>query len=275
MKQTLFSHYNPLNKKVFFLLSLFLIPAAVSLSGEPSFGPNGAALYHKHCWACHRDPNKLKADANIIDIMRNPMPTMPKFDRDKINDPDARAIVDFIRHGAGNIKEASVSRVTPSEPISTSPTVTVEPERKPIADTAIIDVPAPVPVKPGKSNATHKTAKNMKSWRQSFVRKWTVKGVRNGQVETLQAFEITSNANHELAVVPLVKLSAYTIKVTEFEIIEKTLRLQFTSTWKYSPSSRTIETLEFVLSDDGKKMSGMYSMRTSGSSDAGQAAWAE
>jgi hypothetical protein len=202
---------------------------------------------------------------------------MPAFDRDKINDRDARAIADFIRHGGRESGDASEPRATSNVPaMNTSMSVTVEPEKKLIVAKAIIVDPSPVTVNPAKKPHTmSKPAKNMRSWDQSFIKKWSVKGTRNGEVETLQSFEITSDGNHELAAVPLMKLADYTAKVTAFEIIDKTLKLQFTSTWKYSSSSSTIETLELTLSDDGKRMTGNYKVRASGSSNLSRVVWAE
>jgi hypothetical protein len=208
--------------------------------------------------------------------MRNPVPPMPIFDRDKINDFDAREIADFIHHGARDIRKAPEPQVTSNVPvIDSSMSVTVALGKKLIIGKAIIDDPAPPPLKLAKPHTTSKPTKSMKSWDQSFVKKWSIKGIQNGEVETLQSFEITSNANHELAAVPLMKLADYTVKVTAFEIIDKTLKLQFTSTWKYTSSSRKIETLELTISDDGEKMPGNYKVRANGSSDLSRAVWAE
>jgi hypothetical protein len=257
----------PMKKITFFALPFFFLYTAVALPVESSRESNGAALFNKHCSGCHHNARKIKADVNILEFMRNPVAFMPRFDRDKINDRDAQAIVDFIRHGARDIGKVPEPLVTSNVPvINNSTSVTVEPRKKLIADNAINDDPVPVPIKP---------TKNIKSWDPRFVKKWTIKGIQNCEVETLQSFEITSNANHELAVVPLMKPADYTVEVTAVEIIDKTLKLQFTSIWKYSSSLRTIETLELTISDDGEKMSGNYKVHASSSTGLGRNVWAE
>jgi len=276
MQQILLCQNVPMKKIGFFMMPLFFLYTAVALPVESSRESNGAALFNKHCSGCHRDASKLKKDVNLVESMRNPMPPMPIFDRDKINDLDAQAIADFIRHDARDIRKVPEPQVTSNVTvINTSMSVTVEPIKKLITGKTTNDEPAPVTIKPAKPHTTSKPAKNMKAWDQYFVRKWFVKEIRNGEVETLQSFEITSNTNHELAVVPLMKLTDYTTKVTAFEIIDKTLKMQLTSTWKYSSSSWTIETLELIISDDGEKMSGNYKVRANGSTDQSRAVWAE
>jgi hypothetical protein len=237
---------------------------------------DAAALFNKHCSACHHEAGKMRADANIVENMRNPLPAMPRFDRDKINDRDALAIADFIRNGGRDIKKAPQPEVASSVPaIKTALSVTTEQEKVPLASKAIIDDPAHGSIESAKPHTTSKPTKNKKSWVQNFVKKWYIKGMQNDEMKVLHAFEVTSNKNQELAVVPLTKLSDYTIKVTDFEIIDKTLKLQFTWSWKNNSSYWKVETFELTLSDDGKKLSGLYNLRAVGSVNTSRTVWGE
>ncbi len=211
-------------------------------------------MYRKHCLVCHPDPSRLSSRGDIVSFIKAPTPSMPAFGEDKVSDRDVRAIADFIRHGALDFGKAPQPEVASNVPV--------------------IDTPASVTIEPEKQLKAGKPAKDKKSQVRSFVKKWSIKGIRNGEVETVQTFDITSNKNHELAVVPLTKLADYTVKVTAFEIIDKTLKLQFTWTWKNAPSYWKIETFELTLSNDGKKLSGSYNLRAD-STNMSRKVWGE
>jgi mono/diheme cytochrome c family protein len=92
-------------KKTGLLTALLALVAVVSgagsvIAGVSICGPQGEALYKKHCSACHRDAVMLKRVANIVDIMRKPPSVMPNFDKDKISDRDAAEIADYIHQGS-------------------------------------------------------------------------------------------------------------------------------------------------------------------------------
>jgi mono/diheme cytochrome c family protein len=128
-----------------FATIVFFSFAVNAMAGLDAKNIDAAALYNKHCQGCHHDASKLRTDADIVESMRDPLPAMPRFDRDKINDRDALAIADFIRQGARDIKKAPQPEVASSAPVmKTAQPVTVEPEQKPVASKAIIADPTPI-----------------------------------------------------------------------------------------------------------------------------------
>lgn len=72
------------------LCALFTNTAASGIRGS------GETLYRRHCASCHPIGSSLKGATNIVGIMRNPVPFMPRFDKTKISDEDAREIRDYI-----------------------------------------------------------------------------------------------------------------------------------------------------------------------------------
>ena len=57
------------------------------------------ALFNKHCILCHRDGKRLqdvKRIEDIVNAMRNPKGSMPKFDEREIPDQEANGIAKFI-----------------------------------------------------------------------------------------------------------------------------------------------------------------------------------
>ena len=74
---------------------------------------SGEALFKEYCYACHpeggniinpsktlnkkdREANNIKKSEDIVRIMRNPGPGMPKFDDKTIPDKDAKEIAEYI-----------------------------------------------------------------------------------------------------------------------------------------------------------------------------------
>jgi mono/diheme cytochrome c family protein len=78
---------------IFFLLGIYAYPYTVTpatAEEEP------AALFKKHCSACHPNAAKIPRDTNIMKILRDPPPFMPRFDKEKLSDSDARKIEHYI-----------------------------------------------------------------------------------------------------------------------------------------------------------------------------------
>jgi len=93
------------------LLGFGVIAGAVGVS----FGAakSGEVLFKEHCDVCHQDggnivnpkktlhkkdlqANNIKTEADIIKLMRNPGPGMPKFDEKTLSDHDAKAIAKYM-----------------------------------------------------------------------------------------------------------------------------------------------------------------------------------
>ena len=106
-----------MNKKIsissflFALLSLCIIMGV----GGVSYGAakSGEALFKQHCAVCHpdggnimntkktlhkkdREANNIKAEGDIVKIMRNPGPGMTKFDTKMISDGEAKEIAKYV-----------------------------------------------------------------------------------------------------------------------------------------------------------------------------------
>lgn len=239
----------------FVLSALFfcIVDTAVCLAAAPV---DGAALYRKHCSACHPDASQLRAPENLVPFIKIPPPPMPAFGEDKLPDHEAQAIAAFLR----SARKAPHRNVTPAAGAKIA---------------TVVDVPVAAGADPGKPLKAATPATDKKSRTRGFVKNWSIKGKQNGEVTTIQQFEITANANNELAVVPSARLADYTVKVSAFEIIDKTLKLQFTWTWKNAPSYWKTETYALTLSDDGKKLTGAYNLRAVGGTNMNMTVWGE
>jgi hypothetical protein len=243
-------------QNVFFQAVMFLfletITAAVCAAGSPV---DGAALYRKHCAGCHPAAAAFKSAENIVSLLREPPAAMPAFGTGRLSEREAQAVDDFIRHGDQNAGKATEAAAAP-------PPATVA-----VAAPARNPVPAnPVP---------DQRLREKKPRTRPFVKKWSIKGLRNGEVVSFQDFEITANARNELAVTPSVTLLDYSARVSAFEVINNVLKLQLTWKWKNSPSYWKIDTYQLTLSDDGKKLSGSYNLQAAGGQNITSSVWGE
>ena len=99
-----------MKKFIAVLVSLFL--AALSGAGFAE-ETTGEGLFKKHCALCHPNggniirPEKtllkkdlemrgIKTPQDIVNVMRNPGKGMKTFSEDKLSDPDAQEIADYI-----------------------------------------------------------------------------------------------------------------------------------------------------------------------------------
>ena len=95
------------------LMCLIVIFVTTVIARESEQEEHGEVLFKKHCVMCHPDgeniinPQKtlhakdLRASGiakkqDIVNIMRNPGPGMPKYDRDQISDELAEEIAEYI-----------------------------------------------------------------------------------------------------------------------------------------------------------------------------------
>ncbi|HEX8948230.1 MAG TPA: c-type cytochrome [Dissulfurispiraceae bacterium] len=91
---------------------LLLVFSDFSAWSETAEG-RGKALFEKHCASCHpsggnifnprktlqkgdMDDNKITTAWDILKVMRNPGPGMPKFGKKAMLEKDARLIADYI-----------------------------------------------------------------------------------------------------------------------------------------------------------------------------------
>jgi mono/diheme cytochrome c family protein len=66
---------------------------------ETTQGMSGEKLFHEHCSMCHSDGNRMKdikSPGAIINTMRNPKDSMPKFSEVEIPNDAAEAIAQYV-----------------------------------------------------------------------------------------------------------------------------------------------------------------------------------
>ena len=103
-----------MNKFLLLSLVVFLsLSVTLAVAAEKTKGKTGDALFKEHCAVCHPDggniinsqktlhksdldANKIKKPKDIIKTMRNPGPSMTKFDKKTIPDSDAKKIAEYI-----------------------------------------------------------------------------------------------------------------------------------------------------------------------------------
>lgn len=92
-------------------------PAKAAPAKDPpaktAMAPSGEASFKKYCAACHagggniirpekslhrkdREANGVKTAADIVHLLRNPGPGMPKFDEKSVPEAEARAVADYV-----------------------------------------------------------------------------------------------------------------------------------------------------------------------------------
>lgn len=100
---------------VLFSLILPALLCACAEGGEKatSAAPDGKALFELHCVSCHsgggntvnpartlsksdRESNGIKSPGDIVRVMRNPGPGMPKFGQATLPEDQARAIAEYV-----------------------------------------------------------------------------------------------------------------------------------------------------------------------------------
>ena len=97
----------------------FVIPAlaltALALAAPPpaAAGPSGEELFKARCLTCHRgggniikkekslsrkdmEANNLRTEEDIVRLIRNPGPGMPKLDEKALPDAEARAVARYV-----------------------------------------------------------------------------------------------------------------------------------------------------------------------------------
>jgi len=139
-------------------------------------------------------------------------------------------------------------------------------------------VPAPVPGKnlavAGKMNLAIEPEKELniikmppaekKSRIPSFIGNWFFKDSLRGEELTIQAFEISKNANGDLVANAPKRGADYVPTVRSFEITDKTMKISIHWRMKSVVGYWKIESYTLTLSDDGSKLSGPYSQKSVG-----------
>ena len=222
---------------------------------------DGAALYLKHCIHCHPEASTLKMSEALIDSLRTPPLGMPAYSEDKLSDADVQALGEYIRPAGRNVPLPTSAQTKPlSATVGTAPVSMVSAGASSGTERAL---------------GTGMRTKTKKPWNRGFARSWTIKGRQDGEVVTIQQFVISANADGSSECVVSNKLSDHSVKITAFEITNKTLKFELTWSWSLNSKYWKIETFDLRLSDDGKKLNGTHVLRTSGGHSATAAVWAE
>ncbi len=103
-----------------------------------------------------------------------------------------------------------------------------------------------------------------KSKLPNFIGTWYFKDVLRGEELTIQAFEISKNANGDLTVTPPKRAADSYASVTQFEVNDRKLKLQMKWKMKSVVGYWKTETYDLSISEDGKTLSGSHNQKSVG-----------
>lgn len=184
------------------------------------------------------------------------------------NAKNAREVRNQIYMLEANVEEAQA----PPSPAATAPVaaapaaagaaaapgITVAKPTPLMSTKGALDIEKDVPLKVVKMPPPEK-----KSRIPSFVGSWSFKELRGTEETVVQGFEIVNN-NGELSVLPPNRGENNVGTVREFEITEKTVKVQIKWKMKNVPTYWKTETYDLTMSEDGKTLSGSYNQQSIG-----------
>ena len=160
-----------------------------------------------------------------------------------------------------NVEEAQAPPSPVAVPVApaaaAAPGLTVAKPTPLLSAKASLDIEKDVPLK------VVKLPQDKKSKIPSFAGSWSFKELRGSEETVVQGFEIVNN-NGELSVLPPNRGENNVGSVREFEITEKTLKVQIKWKMKNVPAYWKTETYDLTMSEDGKKLSGSYNQQSVG-----------
>lgn len=98
----------------------------------------------------------------------------------------------------------------------------------------------------------------------SFIGNWFFKDTMRGEELTIQAFEISKNANGDIVATAPKRGADYVPTIRTFEIVDKTMKINIHWRMKSVVGYWKIESYTLTLSDDGTKLTGPYSQKSVG-----------
>jgi tetratricopeptide (TPR) repeat protein len=98
----------------------------------------------------------------------------------------------------------------------------------------------------------------------SFIGNWFFKDTMRGEELTIQAFEISKNANGDIVAAAPKRGADYVPTIRTFEIADKTMKINIHWRMKSVVGYWKIESYTLTLSDDGTKLAGPYSQKSVG-----------
>ena len=181
------------------------------------------------------------------------------------NAKNAREVRNQIYMLEANVEEAqaapnpaaSAVPVAPVAGAAAAPGITVAKPTPLMSTKADLDIEKDVPLR------VVKLPQDKKSRIPSFVGSWSFKELRGTEETVVQGFEIVNN-NGELSVLPPNRGENNVGSVREFEITEKTLKVQIKWKMKNVPAYWKTETYDLTMSADGKTLSGSYNQQSVG-----------
>ncbi len=242
------------------LVATAILWAGGAAPGDAASHRDGATLYRKHCALCHPETTRLRMADDLMETLRMPPPGMPAFSEEKLSDADVKALGEHVRPAAGKV---------------------APPEGALIAPHAGSVVPQPAPKVTGNVRTGARQAAAVRqplpkrTWNSGFARTWTIKGRQDDGTVALQRFLIRANADNEPEIGLAEESSDRTVNITTFEITGRTLKLQLAWSWQLNPQYWKTQTYDLRLSDDGTKLTGTLSLRTSGGHSAEAPVWGE
>jgi len=169
---------------------------------------------------------------------------------------NAREVKNKIYSLEAEVEDLKAVKSTPSPPvvpesvtgknlaIAGKPSLTIEPEK----ELNIIKMPPA----------------EKKSRIPSFIGNWFFKDSLRGEELTIQAFEISKNANGDIVATAPKRSADYVPTIRGFEINDKTLKINIHWRMKSVVGYWKIESYTLTLSDDGTKLAGPYSQKSVG-----------
>jgi len=180
------------------------------------------------------------------------------------NAKNAREVRNQIYMLEANVEEAlappspAVVPVAPAAVAATAPGITVAKPTPLLSTKASLEIEKDIPLKVVKLPPPDKKSKI-----PSFVGSWSFKELRGTEETIVQAFEIVNN-NGELSVLAPNRGENNVGSIREFEITEKTVKVQIKWKMRNVPAYWKTETYDLTMSDDGKILSGSYNQQSVG-----------
>jgi len=182
------------------------------------------------------------------------------------NAKNAREVRNQIYMLEANVEEAlappSPAAAPAAAPVvaapAAAPGITVAKPTPLLSTKPSLDIEKDIPLKVVKMPPADKKSKI-----PSFVGSWSFKELRGAEETVVQGFEIVNN-NGELSVLAPNRGENNVGSIREFEITEKTLKVQIKWKMKNVPAYWKTETYDLTMSEDGKTLSGAYNQQSVG-----------
>jgi len=170
---------------------------------------------------------------------------------------NAREVKNKIYALEADAEDLKASKNTPAPP-------PVMPEPVPGKNLAVAGKPS-LTIDPEKElNIIKMPPSEKKSRIPSFIGNWYFKDSLRGEELTIQAFEISKNANGDIVATSPKRGADYVPTVRSFEINDKTMKIDIHWRMKSVVGYWKIESYTLTLSDDGTKLTGPYSQKSVG-----------